>query len=117
MILQHFDIEILLSAVLLSSVWANHGDDISIQYSGTPALKGDFVRYLSVLLLSSFTIFSENQNIAFENILRKVLQIINACLYQIFFLYIDLCKCINSSLPGFSAIAVLLLFGCFISKS
>ncbi|KAL2499190.1 Phosphoinositide phosphatase SAC6 [Abeliophyllum distichum] len=26
------------------SVWANHGDDVSIQYSGTPALKGDFVR-------------------------------------------------------------------------
>ncbi|KAG2278019.1 hypothetical protein Bca52824_060574 [Brassica carinata] len=26
-------------------LWANHGDDISIQYSGTPALKGDFVRY------------------------------------------------------------------------
>ncbi|MCD7448715.1 catalase A [Datura stramonium] len=26
-------------------VQANHGDDISIQYSGTPALKGDFVRY------------------------------------------------------------------------
>ncbi|KAM7523974.1 hypothetical protein LguiA_013876 [Lonicera macranthoides] len=26
-------------------IWANHGDDISIQYSGTPALKGDFVRY------------------------------------------------------------------------
>jgi len=26
-------------------VWANHGDAISIQYSGTPALKGDFVRY------------------------------------------------------------------------
>lgn len=26
-------------------VWANHGDDISIQYSGTPALKGDFVRH------------------------------------------------------------------------
>lgn len=25
-------------------VWANHGDDISIQYTGTPALKGDFVR-------------------------------------------------------------------------
>ncbi|CAN1798707.1 Phosphoinositide phosphatase SAC6 [Linum perenne] len=25
-------------------MWANHGDDISIQYSGTPALKGDFVR-------------------------------------------------------------------------
>ncbi|KAJ4841336.1 Fimbrin, actin-bundling protein, partial [Turnera subulata] len=24
-------------------LWANHGDDISIQYSGTPALKGDFV--------------------------------------------------------------------------
>lgn len=31
--------------VFVSSVWANHGDDISIQYSGTPALKGDFVRY------------------------------------------------------------------------
>jgi hypothetical protein len=29
----------------LSSVWANHGDEISIQYSGTPALKGDFTRY------------------------------------------------------------------------
>ncbi|XP_043709836.1 phosphoinositide phosphatase SAC7-like [Telopea speciosissima] len=26
-------------------LWANHGDDISIQYSGTPALKGDFVRF------------------------------------------------------------------------
>ncbi|URE00108.1 SacI domain [Musa troglodytarum] len=26
-------------------LWANHGDHISIQYSGTPALKGDFVRY------------------------------------------------------------------------
>lgn len=26
-------------------VWANHGDEISIQYSGTPALKGDFTRY------------------------------------------------------------------------
>ncbi|KAL4186473.1 hypothetical protein AMTRI_Chr09g14310 [Amborella trichopoda] len=26
-------------------MWANHGDEISIQYSGTPALKGDFVRY------------------------------------------------------------------------
>ncbi|OIV92663.1 hypothetical protein TanjilG_18014 [Lupinus angustifolius] len=25
-------------------LWANHGDDVSIQYSGTPALKGDFVR-------------------------------------------------------------------------
>lgn len=25
-------------------LWANHGDDISIHYSGTPALKGDFVR-------------------------------------------------------------------------
>ncbi|OQU78725.1 hypothetical protein SORBI_3008G039100 [Sorghum bicolor] len=30
---------------VLGSVWANHGDAISIQYSGTPALKGDFVRY------------------------------------------------------------------------
>lgn len=29
----------------ISSVWANHGDEISIQYSGTPALKGDFTRY------------------------------------------------------------------------
>ncbi|KAK2966852.1 hypothetical protein RJ640_027811 [Escallonia rubra] len=26
------------------NLWANHGDEISIQYSGTPALKGDFVR-------------------------------------------------------------------------
>lgn len=26
-------------------LWANHGDAISTQYSGTPALKGDFVRY------------------------------------------------------------------------
>ncbi|KAJ8427816.1 hypothetical protein Cgig2_001627 [Carnegiea gigantea] len=25
-------------------LWANHGDDISTQYTGTPALKGDFVR-------------------------------------------------------------------------
>ncbi|GJP30715.1 hypothetical protein CLOM_g4900 [Closterium sp. NIES-68] len=26
-------------------MWADHGDDISTQYTGTPALKGDFVRY------------------------------------------------------------------------
>ncbi|XP_024534108.1 phosphoinositide phosphatase SAC6 [Selaginella moellendorffii] len=26
-------------------LWANHGDEISYQYAGTPALKGDFVRY------------------------------------------------------------------------
>ncbi|KAK8944707.1 Phosphoinositide phosphatase SAC6 [Platanthera zijinensis] len=26
-------------------MWADLGDDISIQYAGTPALKGDFVRY------------------------------------------------------------------------
>ncbi|XP_021753551.1 phosphoinositide phosphatase SAC7-like isoform X2 [Chenopodium quinoa] len=26
-------------------LWANHGDNVSIQYSGTPALKGDYVRY------------------------------------------------------------------------
>ncbi|KAF3796182.1 Phosphoinositide phosphatase [Nymphaea thermarum] len=26
-------------------LWADHGDDISIQYSGTAALKGDFVRH------------------------------------------------------------------------
>ncbi|XWS45639.1 hypothetical protein CRYUN_Cryun15aG0153800 [Craigia yunnanensis] len=26
-------------------LWANHGDDISMQYSGTAALKGDFVRF------------------------------------------------------------------------
>lgn len=30
---------------LFKILWANHGDEISIQYSGTPALKGDFVRY------------------------------------------------------------------------
>ncbi|KAJ0646853.1 putative phosphatidylinositol-3,4-bisphosphate 4-phosphatase [Helianthus annuus] len=30
---------------MFPTVWANHGDDISIQYSGTPALKGDFVRF------------------------------------------------------------------------
>ncbi|XP_024372044.1 phosphoinositide phosphatase SAC6 [Physcomitrium patens] len=26
-------------------LWADHGDDVSIQYSGTGALKGDFVRF------------------------------------------------------------------------
>ncbi|XP_020207836.1 phosphoinositide phosphatase SAC6 isoform X1 [Cajanus cajan] len=26
-------------------LWADHGDDISTQYTGTPALKGDFVRF------------------------------------------------------------------------
>jgi hypothetical protein len=35
-------------------VWANHGDDISIQYSGTPALKGDFVRYFPISLYKKF---------------------------------------------------------------
>lgn len=33
-------------------VWADNGDDISIQYSGTPALKGDFVRYIFLLALA-----------------------------------------------------------------
>ncbi|KAI9077356.1 hypothetical protein K1719_040669 [Acacia pycnantha] len=31
-------------------IWANHGDDISTQYSGTPALKGDFVSFLALIL-------------------------------------------------------------------
>lgn len=35
-------------------MWANHGDDISIQYSGTPALKGDFVRYFPISLYKKF---------------------------------------------------------------
>lgn len=35
---------LLLDAKYSCSVWANHGDSISTQYSGTPALKGDFVR-------------------------------------------------------------------------
>lgn len=34
---QHFD-------ECFKIMWANHGDDVSIQYSGTPALKGDYVR-------------------------------------------------------------------------
>ncbi|KAG4386597.1 hypothetical protein GLYMA_11G085100v4 [Glycine max] len=37
-------------------LWANHGDDISIQYSGTPALKGDFVRYLLINLSKAFSV-------------------------------------------------------------
>eukprot|EP00250_Pteridium_aquilinum_P014498 c22030_g1_i1 orf=309-2078(-) len=27
------------------ALWADHGDNVSVQYSGTSALKGDFVRY------------------------------------------------------------------------
>jgi len=56
--------EVLLLTFYLSFlVWANHGDDISTQYTGTPALKGDFVRYfffpmaiicIQRLLLSNF---------------------------------------------------------------
>lgn len=30
---------------LFKALWATHGDDISIQYSGTQALKGDYVRH------------------------------------------------------------------------
>lgn len=29
-------------------MWADNGDDISMQYAGTPALKGDFVRYYAL---------------------------------------------------------------------
>lgn len=36
----------VIPSLCVFPVWANHGDDISIQYSGTPALKGDFVRYI-----------------------------------------------------------------------
>ncbi|KAF8405537.1 hypothetical protein HHK36_010444 [Tetracentron sinense] len=32
-------------------LWANHGDEISIQYSGTPALKGDFVSISTIQLV------------------------------------------------------------------
>lgn len=35
-------------------MWADHGDDVSIQYSGTPALKGDFVRYTSMDLICTW---------------------------------------------------------------
>ncbi|KAL0847738.1 hypothetical protein Bca101_020985 [Brassica carinata] len=46
LILQYLDVNFQnLLMHLRLSVWANHGDDVSIQYSGTPALKGDFVRY------------------------------------------------------------------------
>ncbi|MCO5547320.1 hypothetical protein L7F22_000768 [Adiantum nelumboides] len=31
--------------VKLKELWADHGDNVSIQYSGTSALKGDFVRF------------------------------------------------------------------------
>nr|PNR49381.1 hypothetical protein PHYPA_011277 [Physcomitrium patens] len=34
------------------TVWADNGDDISMQYAGTPALKGDFVRGISLCLWS-----------------------------------------------------------------
>jgi len=37
---QHSDLD-----VKFQCSWADNGDDISIQYSGTQALKGDFVRY------------------------------------------------------------------------
>lgn len=33
-------------------MWADNGDDISMQYAGTPALKGDFVRGISLCLWS-----------------------------------------------------------------
>ena len=47
LILQYLDVNFQnLLMHLRLSVWANHGDDVSIQYSGTPALKGDFVRYV-----------------------------------------------------------------------
>lgn len=51
MVLLLCEVWILLIPVFVSSVWANHGDDISLQYSGTGALKGDFVRYFSMDLL------------------------------------------------------------------
>ncbi|KAI5061915.1 hypothetical protein GOP47_0022454 [Adiantum capillus-veneris] len=31
--------------VKLKTLWADHGDNVSLQYSGTSALKGDFVRF------------------------------------------------------------------------
>lgn len=39
---------------LMIVVWADHGDDISLQYAGTPALKRDLVRYLLLLFISHF---------------------------------------------------------------
>ncbi|GKF90437.1 phosphoinositide phosphatase SAC6-like protein [Tanacetum coccineum] len=38
-------------------LWANHGDDISLQYSGTPALKGDFVRCFYTVFCLLFSAF------------------------------------------------------------
>ena len=35
-------------------MWADNGDDISIQYSGTAALKGDFVRYCVGFAVTKF---------------------------------------------------------------
>ena len=59
--------------IFLFIVWANHGDDISIQYSGTPALKGDFVRYFSMDLASlcSYDLILENINlIVYHHVIR-----------------------------------------------
>ncbi|GLT39343.1 hypothetical protein SLA2020_135410 [Shorea laevis] len=43
-------------------LWASHGDDISIQYSRTPALKGDFVRYHLMDLVWSVDIMNDLWN-------------------------------------------------------
>jgi hypothetical protein len=32
----------------LHAVWASNGDAISLEYAGTSALKGDFVRYVGL---------------------------------------------------------------------
>ena len=36
---------------LFKNVWADHADMISIQYTGTGALKTDFTRYCAVLFV------------------------------------------------------------------
>ncbi|KAI3474749.1 hypothetical protein Pfo_029934 [Paulownia fortunei] len=43
--LQHYSFLLVLNLVLFMTVWVEHGDEISLEYSGTHALKRDLVRY------------------------------------------------------------------------
>lgn len=51
--------------VSICSVWADHGDEISIQYSGTGALKGDFVRCVCMIFSVSHTCRCMSKNFTF----------------------------------------------------
>lgn len=80
--------EYIFTLLFLYSVWANHGDDISTQYSGTPALKGDFVRYTPTLFSFLFSSIFISINCTVFNVTLSLIMLIFGMWFFFFIIFI-----------------------------